>query len=174
MRASAAFPPFIPPMRHKTRHLWCVDPGIGEKPILRHHPFWLTDGGAFNNFGTDWHRLRDTLYTCEGAHQQLVKRSDAVEEMYEAYDRRYGQVQLIIDAAQIAPPKRLALLYFPIVGWLAYVVRTMDIMYGSTLAARSEGAQVAARSRMNRTLNSGVQAIRNSNQTKTTLKESVL
>ena len=50
---------------------------------------------------------------------------------------RYGQVQLIIDASRLDQEQRLSSLRFPIIGFVAYVFRTMNVMYGSTLAGRS-------------------------------------
>ena len=69
VQASAAFPPIIPPVYHKPPELWAWLPSALEphwqwsqlasgRFSKGPHHVWLTDGGAFNNFGTDWHSMR--------------------------------------------------------------------------------------------------------------------
>jgi hypothetical protein len=102
---------------------------------------WLSDGGVFNNFGTDWRRTSETMWFS-------TPLADAGSEGRTIHLSRYGQVQLIVDASQPSPPKQLFLLRIPLLAFFVYVSRVMDVMYGSTLAGRRVGAEREARLRM--------------------------
>jgi len=58
---SAAFPPLIPAIRFKTANRQFTR---GESPP---EFVYLSDGGVWNNLGTDWSRLRDELLNAERA-----------------------------------------------------------------------------------------------------------
>jgi hypothetical protein len=143
VRASAAFPPAIPPISLKVEKRWVRESSDETKDDpLR---LWLTDGGAFNNFATDWHRLRRRVFRIQN------KKTDYDVSEYVAWNReRYGQVQLVIDAAELSQGKSPPLLCVPIIGFVAYVFRTMNVMYGSTLAGRSSDSENTAVYRMTR------------------------
>jgi hypothetical protein len=149
IRASAAFPPLVPPIRYKPRHPFGhLTAEWNSVPQFLDESLWLTDGGAFNNYGTDWRRLEPELWTAEGVYAQAMGRPIPGHEEHIA---RYGKVQLIVDAAQVDPPmKRSWLLWVPLIGWLSYVSRTMSILYGSTLHARSAASELAAQRTMDR------------------------
>jgi hypothetical protein len=148
VRASAAFPPFIPPLRFYSSAQWT---GF-EIPVPT--KLWLTDGGVFNNLGTDWHLRRQDLSLLESElEREHLRLSDtplkeAGDTAHTALPTRYGQVQLVIDASQIAPPKKLLHQHIPVLGFFSYLLRTNDIMYGSTLAGRTEGAENQVKLRM--------------------------
>jgi predicted acylesterase/phospholipase RssA len=137
VRSSAAFPPLIPPTKFKPLADWNM---LGKK--ISSPRIWLSDGGVFNNFGTDWGRLRDTVWFTFAPNEA----SNA--DRRAAHLRGFGQVQLIVEASQPAPPKKLFLLNIPVLAFFCYVFRVMDVMYGSTLTGRREGAEHEARSRM--------------------------
>jgi len=159
VRASAAFPPFIPPMLFKPNAEWTSLQGFDFQTGLFPQALWLTDGGAYNNFGTDWQRLRDHLYfdaallpddfrTSSPGIDETAMRARS-NEHYRSHGQRYGQVQLVADASQKGHPIKLRSLHSPVLGLLTYMKRTMDVMYGSTLDARSADAIRIARNRMN-------------------------
>ena len=66
-----------------------------------------------------------------GNEARIAKDVNDASELY------VGQVQLAVDASQPAPEKKLLRLHVPILAFFAYVARTMDVMYGSTLMART-------------------------------------
>jgi hypothetical protein len=145
IRASAAFPPLIPPIRYKPKHPFGhLTAELNSVPQLLDDSLWLTDGGAFNNYGTDWRRLEPELWLAEGVYALAMGRQKNHKD-HEEHIGRYGKVQLIVDAAQVDPPmKRNWILCVPLIGWVSYVMRTMNILYGSTLHARSIGSEIAA------------------------------
>ena len=169
VRASSAFPPAIPAipyrpqsyhggpvqfLRKNRQHLYSrIGPndqdgfGKGIEEIAGVPTIWLTDGGAYNNFGTDWHVARrvawqlDLKWTTEFHPLSDIGNKQISRVLGLSY---YGQIQLIVDASQPARRGRLADLYIPIWELLRYAFRTMNVMYGSTLEARSgEGYFVA-------------------------------
>ncbi|MEH2530790.1 putative acylesterase/phospholipase RssA [Bradyrhizobium sp. AZCC 1588] len=158
VRASAAFPPLIPPILFKPNAEWTSLRGFDFQTGLFPQALWLTDGGAYNNFGTDWQRLRNHVYFDAALSPDDIRASSSgiddaamrakVDSHYRSHGERYGQVQLVADASQKGRPKQLLSLHSPVIGMLTYMKRTMDVMYGSTLDARSAEAIRIAHTRM--------------------------
>jgi hypothetical protein len=149
VRASSAFPPLIPPIRYRTKQFWGVaDDKRGMVALRMNHPLWLTDGGVFNNYGTEWQRLRGERWLHELAHKHVVLNQPNKETFNEHVRRRYGQVQLVIDAGQVDPPSNGRILAWPVLGWIAYVFKIIGVMYGSTLSGRSMNAGDVAKQRI--------------------------
>jgi predicted acylesterase/phospholipase RssA len=146
VRASAAFPPAIPPISIKIETPRTFEFGMDVRTSKAPVRVWLTDGGAFNNFGSEWHRLRGELHIAQTAYFLELKRQ--TQNSSDWHRERYGQVQLVVDASRADEANRLYLLWLPIIGFLAYVYRTMNVMYGSTLAGRSNSWERAASLRM--------------------------
>lgn len=153
VRASAAFPPFIPPLALKVEAEWAYEQGMMPLTSVTPVRLWLTDGGAFNNFGTEWHRMRRELRTAEFINRAFERtngngsvKDDFTLEAW--YGSRYGQVQLIVDASRLGAASHMRSLGIPIVGFFTYVRRTMDVMYASTLAGRSDWPELTASFRM--------------------------
>jgi len=103
---------------------------------------WLTDGGAFCNLGTDWHASRQRIWHYDIKWVQELSpfaHTDAelVAELNEVVFGRYyyGEVQLIVDAALPNFVQGLGL-RTPIWEIFRYAIRTMLVMYASTLASR--------------------------------------
>jgi hypothetical protein len=156
VRGSAAFPPAIPPISLHINTTWvrAYSPENPEPTRL-----WLTDGGAFNNFGTEWHHVRRELY---GDRCAFFERLDPEQRKHLGVSPtagddgiptdwqrdRYGQVQLVVDASHPNAASPLTWLRYPITGLLTYTLRIMNVMYGSTLAGRSSESERTASSRM--------------------------
>ena len=148
-RASAAFPPLIPPVRYLPCETWVhLDiSGWNYRTNTLPQHVWLSDGGIFNNFGTEWHEVRQEVWIIECAYfLNLAKLRDpaAPEPDMTAHMARYGEVQLAIDASQIAQGKQYHSLRVPLVGFFVNVVRTLNVLYGSTLSGRSKDAERVA------------------------------
>ncbi|RNJ47209.1 hypothetical protein B5V01_32380 [Mesorhizobium erdmanii] len=153
VRSSAAFPPLIPPVYHHPREMWVhLDAGgwhFRTNPLPQH--VWLSDGGIFNNFGTEWHQLREEVWTIECEYfLKLTKAldADAPAPDWSMHMARYGEVQLAIDASQIEQGKQYNTLAWPLIGFFVNVVRTLNVLYGSTLSGRSKNAERDAQVRM--------------------------
>jgi len=142
VRASAAFPPLIPPIAVSPNSDWKYLQGGGLQTNDVPREVWLTDGGAFNNFGTDWHARRRELFLVENIH------SENPEPSSDWQNQRYGQVQLVIDAGLPPTGKKQRLLRLPVIGFFAYASRLIDLMYNSTLAGRSDASEQIAISRI--------------------------
>jgi len=180
VRASSAFPPAIPAINYELfppdQFIYTHREGLYERtgPYIsevrtRHLQgiIWLTDGGAFNNFGTDWNLARRVVVTYDQHWgEQLLRQyrpDDCVEEVHGpakcveeviskiAHYYYYGEVQLVADSS--TPQRWIPFgwdFHLPIWGLLKYVVRTMNVMYGSTLEARAGEANYVAIARMER------------------------
>src|SRR5712691_1786620 len=129
VRASAAFPPAIPPLLLRPGTLWVYEQGLKLKSSTLPERIWLTDGGAFNNFGSEWHQLRNELSTLQTAFLSQMRRDDEVQDGVSRQRERYGQVQLIVDASLIPAAKRMWPFRIPVIGFLAYFLRTMAVVY---------------------------------------------
>lgn len=154
-RASAAFPPLIPPVLYRPNQTWVhLDAGGWSyrlNTLPRH--VWLSDGGIFNNFGTEWHQLREDLWLYECAYHTELKRAEMLDPFVARPDQtahmtRYGEVQLAVDASQIAQGGHYYSLAIPAIGFIVNVVRTLNVLYGSTLSGRSKNADRDAWTRM--------------------------
>jgi hypothetical protein len=145
VRASAAFPPAIPPISIDVAK-WVS--GWDLQTLEGRTRLWLTDGGAFNNFGTEWHEVRRELLLVEYLFLRRCKAKDQRKNLRTRHRERYGQVQLVVDASQPVYGKRMGRLRFPVIGFVAYVLRTMNVMYNSTLVGRSRYSETAAAQRM--------------------------
>jgi predicted acylesterase/phospholipase RssA len=136
VRASAAFPPAFPPVSLRLPREWTHT----SRSSLRNsqaqpRSVWLTDGGPYNNLGTDWSGLRHHIF-------RLTSYRDNEGGV------RSGDIQLVIDASQPDPRAKLWLLHVPVFAICAYLARVMKIMYGSTLSARTEDAVDVAKEQM--------------------------
>jgi len=161
VRASSAFPPAIPAIRYFPYHEFLrPNDNTGEYEYEAGPPYiWLTDGGAYNNFGTEWHVIRKQVFGFDFEYaKKQFKDDDAARRNNDAARRNvallsragYGDIQLIIDASQPERWQHFPDLGFKVVELIRYVFRTMNIMYGSTLAGRSLEAHVATFARMRR------------------------
>jgi hypothetical protein len=186
VRASSAFPPAIPPIHFELypyrfiskdrqglhNRTVALKSGVKDRrglPSIR-----LTDGGAFNNFGTEWNLARRVLFEldnqwCKERREQFNNLITSVgsdlkkiDELYDSVEYKkleddsrkiltfnyYGEVQLVADASQPERWKFLCGLQLPFWGLLKYGLRTMSIMYGSTLEARAGESNYVAIVRM--------------------------
>ena len=186
VRASSAFPPAIPPIYFELYPYPFISKdrqGLEDRRVELKSgvKYWrglpsirLTDGGAFNNFGTEWNLARRVLFEldnqwCKVRGEQFInlvksvgsdrKKINALYDSVEFKTRDddskkilafnyYGEVQLIADASQPERWKFLCGLQLPFWGLLKYGLRTMSIMYGSTLEARSGESSYVAIVRM--------------------------
>jgi hypothetical protein len=149
VQASAAFPPLIPPVKHRPMAVWGLLTETLEKgPHCIAHTeaqqLWLTDGGAYNNFGTDWRGLRKQLHHCEFAYRRAVRKLPEKDQQFDTtfqeHTNRYGQVHLVVDAQQNMPRVHLSLLHIPVIRTLLYMGRVIKVLYDSTLNGRSQNA----------------------------------
>lgn len=116
--ASAAFPPLIPPMR------------LGLTGPRRRPYVYLSDGGVWNNLGTDWSRLIRSL-------PALLWQERAV-----------GGVLLIANASRPEQGAELWKLKIPLISFFLTIIRVMIVMVNSTVAGRSDDVERTARARM--------------------------
>lgn len=142
--ASAAFPPAIPPLRFRLRGR--------QFPAERPHPrfIYLSDGGVWNNLGTDWSRLRNSLLTAE---IQWIKREQGqVEEtgalLQALGDCPMGGVLAIVNASKPERRRGLWMVKVPVLSFVTTVVRVLDVAVNSTVRARSSDIERVARVRM--------------------------
>ena len=152
VRASAAFPPLIPPVSLPIHTEWAVEQNL--RVVFPDLPLrlWFTDGGAFNNFGMEWQQVAKSLFSVQEKFAEHYNRN--LPELQHQYPlvawflNRYGQVQLIVDASMAPVPMQTGPLRRPVVGFFLYVKRMIDLMYESTLVGRSRLAASAVWKRM--------------------------
>ena len=140
VRASAALPPLIPPQRVR------VPPGADGTTSSQ--AVWLSDGGVWNNLGTDWSRLRQEIMTAE--YDRLKKaEGKTFEEMLMEPDEvaPSGGVRLVIDASGPLKHGLDKALWIPGFGSMLTAARTLLVSYASTVAGRLPHP-TAARGRM--------------------------
>jgi len=144
VRASAAFPPVFPPVRLRLPKEWLHSYDFAINQHDQPRSVWLTDGGPYNNLGTDWSAVRHYIPGLTIWSKDDNERDDA------RYPRssRFGDIQLVVDASQPAPRAKLWRLHLPVVAIIAYFVRVTGVMYGSTLSARTEDAVDIAKEQM--------------------------
>ena len=112
VRASSAFPPAIPAIRYFPFHEFLRENDTSGKFEYEPGPpvIWLTDGGAYNNFGTEWHVVRKHVFQFDHEYAQKKYADSAdISKEFTASARRnvallsrvgYGDIQLIVDASQ--------------------------------------------------------------------------
>jgi Patatin-like phospholipase len=143
VRASSAFPPAIPAIRYEPSE---YEPEVQfmYKPQDSMIPscLWLTDGGAYCNLGTDWHASRQRIWPYDISWvEELRPQAHKDPEIFAAVNEvvfgryYYGEVQLIVDAALPNFVQGLGL-RTPIWEIFRYAIRTMLVMYASTLGSR--------------------------------------
>ena len=154
VRASAAFPPLIPPVSIRIYTAWAVD----KEPMRTHFharplQLWFTDGGVFNNFGMEWQQVADELFSAQTSYaerfQHKLPEMEQDDPRLAWFMNRYGQVQLLVDASKAQEEMQTQPLGRPFVGFFRYFRRVMDVMYESTLAGRSRLPALVAWQRMN-------------------------
>lgn len=138
VRASTALPPLMPPVRLKLES-WPDQ--VGEPRAI-----WLTDGGIWNNLGTDWSRFRSEILSAEWTR---ISNAEGVTAAIMAADGAApsGGVRLVIDASAPLIHRRMRTLWIPVLSTLDTALRAMLTSYASTVAARRP-ALTAARDRM--------------------------
>jgi len=127
--ASAAFPPLIPPIRLKLRGR--------HFPVGKTAPdfIYVSDGGVWNNLGTDWSRLSGSSSAAEldwsnGQHS-------SAEEALENCPAAAG-VLVIANASKPDSRRALWKLKVPVVSFVTTLLRVLDVAVNSTVRARSD------------------------------------
>lgn len=145
VRASAAFPPFIPRMRFR----------LSGRNFAKDVPqtIYLSDGGVWNNVATDWSRLRAEVRSEEIRWIQAYEGAGSfVDALRIGGDRSLpdnpGRILIVIDAS--APPlfSPLKPARWPLLALLTTAKRSIDVSYNSTLAARMADIVYTAKMRM--------------------------
>jgi len=134
---SAALPPLIPPMAFKLASRFERD---AEHPVT-----YLSDGGVWNNLGTDWSRLRSEVRTAET--QWIAKaRPRPGIPMIEAVNQ-YPIDGILLMANASMPDRRrdLWMVKIPVVSFLTTFSRVISVAVNSTVASRSTDVELHAR-----------------------------
>jgi hypothetical protein len=139
---SAAFPPLIPAIRFKTANRQFTR---GESPP---EFVYLSDGGVWNNLGTDWSRLRDKLLDAERAWVDRTEENPLASIETSIENCPAGAVLLIANASQPERRKNLWTLKVPVLSFLITLVRIINVTVNSTVQARSVDIEKTARLRM--------------------------
>jgi len=141
--ASAAFPPLIPPMRFKL--LGRQFSSSGNPPNY----VYLSDGGVWNNLGTDWSRLRNRWLSAEGT---WLKNTQAIEGLASVRQRLkscpMGGVLLIANASKPEQKQNLWTVKIPVLSFIVTLIRVLNVSVNSTVEARSADIERTARLRM--------------------------
>jgi len=117
--ASAAFPALFPPLRVRSRSLRLSGGSVlGPKPAT----YVLTDGGAYNNLATQWHRLATKLVSNVWALDCRFTTPEPIE------------FNVVVNAS--APARALQLSRKPIVRNFLAFTRTITIIYENTVRPR--------------------------------------
>jgi hypothetical protein len=144
VRASASFPLAIPPMHFKIHLSECThwDKSWHPRTLV------LSDGGLWNNLGTDWSALRDWVNFAEAA---WLRRKGAVNsDGKNAGMGGHGQVSstatlLVADASAVVKPDwRIQVEQkLPIVPELCLIPHVLGVMTSSGLVARRAGVDAS-------------------------------
>ena len=141
--ASAAFPPLIPPMRLKLGGR-----GFGSSEIVPHY-IYLSDGGVWNNLGTDWSRLRSPILTAEMNWIKNTHTSDEPNAVIKSLQNcPMGGVLLIANASKPEKRKNLFMIKIPVLSFITTLIRVLNVTVNSTVEARSADIERTARMRM--------------------------
>jgi hypothetical protein len=141
--ASAAFPPLIPPLRMTLRGL----PFHGDGRVPGY--IYLSDGGVWNNLGTDWSRLRVALVSAEVAWYRKMTVGKGVDAIIWSVENcPTGGVLLIVNASKPEKQQNLWLLKIPFVSFIVALIRVVNVTVNSTVEARSADLERTARMRM--------------------------
>jgi len=143
VQASAAFPPVVPPMRFTHDDL-----GLEDKSVPR--AIYLSDGGVWNNLGTDWSRLRNAVFAAE---LSWNKYKDQITLDYEILMKATeacpnAGVLLIANASKPDEMRNLFILKVPFLSFAATLVRVVNVTVNSTVSARANDVERTARMRM--------------------------
>jgi hypothetical protein len=137
VRASAAYPPAIPPLALRIRGLKFIRRRVSGDAAKPHGVIHLTDGGVWNNIATDWSQLRQDITATELARLEREQRLTELDALLRAIDRSTSSaVMLVVDAAAPAGPRLLRWLSIPGVSMIGTLWRAFEVTYASTLAAR--------------------------------------
>jgi predicted acylesterase/phospholipase RssA len=145
VRASAAFPPAIPPMHFKLHNRKFTGWKDAPRTIV------LSDGGVWNNLGTDWSRLRSALLAAEMNWSKRTGRNADDEAMIEAQANcLLTGVLLVANASKPDKPNLYEQVRQKVPGLAASstVLRVISAALSSTVAGRSIDVERSVRMRM--------------------------
>ena len=143
--ASAAFPPVISPASFELLHLQftCLPEDLTT--------VWLTDGGVWNNLGTDWSHLRSCVLAAETAWIEQTRGVErAVAEREASVNCPSSGVLLIANASKPEKWKNLSPLFkVPGLSFVLTTTRILSVSVNSTIAGRTADIErVAQRERV--------------------------
>ena len=131
--ASAAFPPVISPAPLRILHR-----GFARLPKDL-TTVWLTDGGVWNNLGTDWNHLYDSVLAAE---TEWIQRSRSVEhsvaERVAKASCPPSGVLLIANASKPDEWQNLWKLKVPGISFLVTTMRVLSVAVNSTIVGRTD------------------------------------
>lgn len=136
VRASAAFPPAIPPRHFEIRGRQLTN--WKEKAFPP--KIVLSDGGIWNNLGTDWSRLQGTVLAAE---EQWVKKEFSITEddaqKMSRNDCPRSDVLLVANASKPDKLKHYESQFHkvPGVSFMRTVIQGVNVALNSTIAGRS-------------------------------------
>jgi hypothetical protein len=140
--ASAAFPPWIPPIRFR----------LSNRQFTRGDKIpgyvYLSDGGVWNNLGTDWSRLRSSLLGAEIEWIRQMRGGDFLDALKSMDYCSEGGVLLIANASKPEERKSLWYLKVPGLSFVMTLIRVINVTVNSTVAARAADIEGTARLRM--------------------------
>jgi hypothetical protein len=140
--SSAAFPPAIAPLSLLIHHRRFT----GRRATPRR--IWLSDGGVWNNLGTDWSRLRSDVLTAERDWTERFE-SDHIKVITQSVENcPAGGVLIMANASKPDEGRNLWALKIPVLSFVLTLTRVLDVAVNSTIAGRSADVERIARTRM--------------------------
>jgi hypothetical protein len=140
--ASAAFPPLIPPIQLKCKELFKFS---GEKLKT----CYLSDGGVWNNLGTDWSWLGPKVRTAEVDWQEKetgAEKISAAADSTEAFAG--GDVLLVANASKPDKGLEMWMVKIPVISFGFTLTRVLSVAVNSTIAGRLHDIESATIHRM--------------------------
>src|SRR5688572_7703712 len=141
--ASAALPPWIPALR------FALDGRrfTASERVPRY--VYLSDGGVWNNLGTDWSRLRAKILSAEIEWIERTAPGDRSSTVMRSIEScPAGGVLLIANASKPENIRRLWALKIPVLSFIVTLSRAVNVTVNSTVVARSADLERTARMRM--------------------------
>jgi hypothetical protein len=130
VRASASFPGLVPPFRFGPV-TWSSSSGARRASAL------LSDGGVWNNFGTDWLDATAVIpWEMQRMQRQGLSESDVMSKIAGAHSGGGGTVLVVVDAGEQPQARTLGASRVPGLATLSVMARVMSILYASSLVAR--------------------------------------
>jgi predicted acylesterase/phospholipase RssA len=141
--SSAAFPPLVPPLRFKI-----AGRNFTSKPNILDY-IYLSDGGVWNNLGTDWSRLRSQYATAERAWLMTAQQTEmkfVIKQLLQNCPT--AGVLLIANASKPEKRMNLWILKIPMLSIIVTLIRVLSVTVNSTVESRAADIENTARLRM--------------------------